>query len=1449
MARIIGDVAVTIYPDTSRFLADLTTKIKAIVAGYKAPEVTVPVAADTRPAETAITALLARMKTAAGQLAQLRVDADTKAAEAKITALQAKMQLLIRQVGTMLVKADTTELDAKIAAEMANLASLRRQASELQLNADDAAAVAKIAGLKKQIRDLSVSLEDLTAEVDITAALTKLHALDAQLKVLRSDARIIEIEAKTGALNAAIIASEAKIGALQKEAADVRLGGIDPVKLAAATAGVTALEASMAKLNDTGKKVSGAVITGGGFWGLGGQIAGIGTWHIVLDAVIEAVIALAGALIAFAAGAAAVAEPVRNIATHLNAVRTVSSALGTDIPPLTGKFDALSKAMAPRAVEGFGGALAIVRGQSGQLLSTMEPVVNLFDDWIAKIDIWAGRQRTFGGLVTAGTGYLAQFGQIIGHLTEAITNLLAKEPGIAGMLLSVADGAVRLIDAFSRLPAPIVEATLALHGLYLWTKVLFVAPVLAMARSLGYLSDAQLATVKSGLGLQSIFKFLLTNPYGWAIDAAAALAYLAYQTTQADTATKNFTAGLERTLSAMSASEAATTGLAEAIGSVRDRMDTGALMAREQANWSKLGSTLRSAGYDAKATVDDFGRAAREIFYSSDILGGLKDLGKGMVDAIKPGGGAALAVQNDISLLNGELNKLTGSYRNLFTEAGSLVRSGYSVQQSFALMDLAGVKWNDSLELQQQKVKNLIDGYKAMSITGGLLANSVNAVTFASLQQQEKVQQLNQAWDTFFQTVTGGESAFTSFASQAIGLYQSLGDVTDRLTISNGRVSLSIRNTAAAGQAQTATMTGLNAASIQAREAFLKTADAANTQMDSLTLLANAAGLGAKGTGMLAQATRDMVAQLLPAARGSQVMTDVLYALAQRGGYRGADSFQALAKWVGNTRDPMKSLDGIVTTLTTDAAGLTQDVKNLSQALGTTLNQAMSTAIFTASGGQQIFDDFAKAVLASHGNIAAMEPSALALAKGLLTMTGNVSDAKAEFETFARAGLGLGKDAADALWKSISGQLTPAIAMSGAQAQQAAAKIDSTLVASLRKIGFDLGPKAVDDLKKFTAEVLANGAGSDRTRPSRDQLIRDLEQAGLTADQARAYVKTLQGQIDALHGKTVGVGVTATGSGGVHFFEQGVINKTFQLERLKAAGGYISGGTGPTADDVPIWASKGEYVVKAASVQKYGQHMMDTINAGRFAGGGLVDLVPSAASASAYAASDAAETALRGTYAAALAATRQQAMKTLASAAGLGNLPLGPAGPLSSSAAAAQAFARSIMFAYGWTQVQWPPLQALWTRESGWNAYAQNPSSGAAGIPQNIQGWTAYRPGDYQAQIRWGLAYISARYGSPAAAWAHEVANNWYKSGGMVADRGAVLRPGPNLLVNRTGALERLVPAGHHDPAPPTELHVHLHNHGVIGNQAQLQDWLVRGIDQAARQGRLTYALRRSPSA
>lgn len=67
-----------------------------------------------------------------------------------------------------------------------------------------------------------------------------------------------------------------------------------------------------------------------------------------------------------------------------------------------------------------------------------------------------------------------------------------------------------------------------------------------------------------------------------------------------------------------------------------------------------------------------------------------------------------------------------------------------------------------------------------------------------------------------------------------------------------------------------------------------------------------------------------------------------------------------------------------------------------------------------------------------------------------------------------------------------------------------------------------------------------------------------------------------------------------------------------------------------------------------------------------------------------------------------------------------------------------QALGRKMMLASGWAANEWPPLKALWTQESGWNANAVNPQSGAAGIAQSL-GHGPVKLGDAAGQIGWGL--------------------------------------------------------------------------------------------------------------
>ena len=1168
MARMLGDAFVVVgwEPNAAAMRADLKARVKAATSGI---DPTITVNTDIKSVTAAIASLAARLKT-------LRLSADSTQAEAAVARLQARLAAVGDKVSKLTVTADTSKLDAQIAAETAKLATLRKQASNLQMNANTARAAAKIAGLQKQAADLYGKLDKLEADVDINAALTKIYAIEAEVKALQSRYSVIEFKANTDDLNAKITASVAKLAGLQQQASDIRLGTkVDTVGLAAATAQVLTLKAATDALTPSAAKTSSAwtilaksLATTGVGWNA--TIGGVSGLHIVLDLAIEAAIAFGTALLAVGAAALAAYPAIDQISYGFSNSLKAMTALGVYAGPVAGKLDQLQRSVVPQVYEAFGGALNLVTGQMGVLGSTAHDVINLFDTWIAKIDLWSKSQGNMGALLHTGTGYLSQFGTVIGNLLKAISDLLTKDPGIARFLLDILNGVALLLGAFAKLPGPVVEATLALHGLWLWGRVL--GGVLLIAAS----NVKTFAVSLAGLAV---------NPLFWVAVAAAGVGYLAYQMNTASASAKAFMANLEGALSNSNAGQAMVDISAD-VGLLRDQLDqaqgaTGTLV-------TGLNSTAAAAG-------KSFTQVLKDAPLSNQWF---KDLGGSILGAAKSFLGfqnAGVDMAQNISTVHAysaEIIKLTGQQTDLFHVMGLLVRGtndlglgSLSAGNAIGLMDAAGVKAADGFSVMWQKIENLVAGYKAMSIQGGLLANSVNALDFATAQQDSHVSELNSAWDTFFRTVSGGATGFNAFATQSEGLYKSLGTAAAKLTVSNGKASLSLAATTATASGATPSITGLAGADIQLRDSFLQTANAANTQLSNLTLLASAAGLGSRGTSMLTQATKDMVAQLLPAAKGSKEMTAVLEALAQRGGFQPggtASMFQQLARWVGNTRDPLASLDQITQTFTVDAANLTTDVKNLSIALGQNLNDAMSKALLQATGGQKAFDDFATALLNTKANSKSQQSAALELANQLVSLTGNTKDAHNEFDAFAQQ-MGIGRDQADQLWGEIAGKLDPVMANDARkllpQLQQGFENWANNGLGYSKGKADDLWSQLIGKLGPTLSNLGDLAAG-----PAKKQFI-DWAENGLHLSQQHAQdlwseLVTLQAQIDSMHGKTFGVIVDANGNVNVNGYQISA-GAYFSPH---AAGGFISGGK-PGKDSVPAMLMPGEVVVPTSMVK------------------------------------------------------------------------------------------------------------------------------------------------------------------------------------------------------------------------------------------------------------------------
>ena len=100
------------------------------------------------------------------------------------------------------------------------------------------------------------------------------------------------------------------------------------------------------------------------------------------------------------------------------------------------------------------------------------------------------------------------------------------------------------------------------------------------------------------------------------------------------------------------------------------------------------------------------------------------------------------------------------------------------------------------------------------------------------------------------------------------------------------------------------------------------------------------------------------------------------------------------------------------------------------------------------------------------------------------------------------------------------------------------------------------------------------------------------------------------------------------------------------------------------------------------------------------------------------------------------------------------------------AATSTQAYKSYALKQLGGNATQFSCLDNIWTRESGWNPNAQNPSSTAYGIPQFLDStWASTgiaKTSDGYRQIDAGLIYIDSRYGSPCGAWSHSQSAGWY---------------------------------------------------------------------------------------
>jgi hypothetical protein len=1220
-------------------------------------QVVLPVSVDDQIALDRVAVLQDRVGDLAIQLRHLRAAADTTAAQAAIAALQARGAALDKALAGLVVSVDA----AGVIRTEAQLLSLEATAEKMSatpvtipVSADDQAALAKLAALQVTARTVSRTLAQLQADADTVPATAKVAALQARAAALSALMDKLQLNVSTPG----VARAQAQMLGLQAAAAGLGTAFRSTSGSAKDADDIMGLFARGERnyAGTFGVLTGDVKLFGGALQGiLPKALAQVGVLHILADAVIEIGAIWGPAIIAVGAFGFAGISAAQNIIQQMAVVRTVVSATGQSIYPLTSNFRQLGDAVQPQVYQLFGEALVIAGHNTGSFAVLVKATGTAMDQLGARFAYAVTQGQGVSKFATTAASDFAGLGESIGSFFGILGNLMKAVPGYAQILLSIGNVLLHVLEVFTASTIPVINWGLKIHGAILWGGLFITAAVgmtgaiIGLGKSLVTFGELQLAKawgniVGFGKSLAAGVEFLyaygaavvaLAGEEGilvavttvlqdvpiaaWFFLAGAAIAGLIYLFKGGATQAQQFTASLQKTVQAAS--------LVSLLGTI---------WSSQVAEMGQLsGAQAKLSEQTQYMTVQQgkFGGSVREVTQGYADQAGVVRQTSSAVAAFAAQYGL---VQSRIGGLSKEFGSTTAAY-------GALDAAGITTAQ---ITSKNAQTWAEALI----QVQATVDAYHAMGVAGGQLGNDEEALGYTLTAQYQAVQKLNTAWSTFIGDVTGSQASFDTF-----------GQGLDTLSSNATGFTLKLGGLSVKGTETKAAIDSLSASGLELNQAFTDQIGNANTLIASWRTAGVANNLLVQGIG-------DTIAPLEKYAQGSQEATAQLVALAEEAGYQGPVSLQALNKYLGITSSQLKNTG-------TDTKGL-KDITDQA-----TVQTALLTSAMSAQGNlisQKLIGDINNAILAYSG----------------------VEKAASAYGT-AVAHFGAQSDEAAGARKTLINDLIASGRAAGDSSGQIAAMISTVL-----KIP-----------AKVALQIVMTGDGS------------------YTIDGGTKVVSATG---------SVGGGGGHTGSGA-------------------AAGAIITGGT-PGRDSVPIMAMPGELIVPTGKVG-----LVRPILSGKipgFASGGLVENGNTAVLSGQYATSMAAQ--FQATMTAAMVASMRAAIKSAASSASAGF----GASPGGGAPSANAALARQIMPAWG-SGAEWTAWNNVAMRESGWNQFAKNPSSGAYGIPQALPAskmGAAANPPDSNpaAQIRWMVNYIQGRYHDPVGAWAHELSAGWYGQGGRI---------------------------------------------------------------------------------
>lgn len=679
-----------------------------------------------------------------------------------------------------------------------------------------------------------------------------------------------------------------------------------------------------------------------------GHLVGFASgWHLAAEAVIEFTAVWVPAAVAMGAFGAAAYPTAKAVYTQITDMNTAADATGRSFDSLAMKGQSLTAAVKPSVLEAFGVGLYTIQRDSGTLAPILSGLGKSIDQIVARASVaLSGGGSSF---LKTGAQDASQLMTAFGDLFGIFGNLMKAVPGYAAVLLQFGTDVLGWGESVSGSVERVLAVFLKLHG------AIFYGGLFGTAASFAFSKVVSLAD-----GATNALKGLLVSVSLVSEDSAAFGAISAALET---IGSGPVLAGIGLAAGAI----AAVVMYLRAGGNAASGFGADLQNAVKGAQVSTLQGTLLQniAAAQQKVTSTTQGLTKAQAEYNS-----VSYMDTHSVPQMLALGGYINSAKGDLSGYTSVLQQQQKEYQNYTANVTAVAHAlGVSVPQALAVLSGAQVSNNQLTATGANNLDQLIvmaQGYEAqlkvMTTGTGNLNQALNAIKVTTSSQYTDIQNLTSAYSTWIGVVTGGDSAFTTFEQGQSTLIADLKSGGETVNTTLGKISDKFTTVKSS-------LNGTSSSALAARQAFDSQTNAAVSLYNALATQAAMSGNSTVAQTALAQAGKDVVAQMLPLASGSAEATSEVFALAQIVGYTGNNSFSGLAKWVGNTKNAESDLNKQQQILTQTTADLTQAAKNLASGLQGQVTQAMVNAIANTSNLNGTTQNLANAFSKSHGQI------------------------------------------------------------------------------------------------------------------------------------------------------------------------------------------------------------------------------------------------------------------------------------------------------------------------------------------------------------------------------------------------------------------------------------------------------------------------------------------------